>query len=229
MKYLLLCLISFQTLAQNITLSGYIKEKGSQESILGASIRVPSLSIGTQSNTYGFYSITIPKKDSNTIMVSMIGYQSQMIKLSSLKNQMITIFLENQNEILDEVIIKANEPEQKSTSTKISTINIPIAQLKDVPSLMGEKDIIKAIQLLPGVQTGTEGSNGLFVRGGSTDQNLILMDEAKLYNVSHLFGFFSVFNGDALKSVEFIKGGFPARYGGRVKYSPIVGLIFFTP
>ena len=202
--------------AQKITISGYIKEKDSQESMVGASIYISDLKIGSQTNNYGFYSITFPKKDSIVLSISMIGYKTENLKISAKENQNISILIEPQSSNLDEVVVKATEQEKKSTSTKISTINIPIKQLKDVPSLMGEKDIIKAIQLLPGVQNGTEGSNGLFVRGGGADQNLILMDEAKVYNISHLFGFFSIFNGDALKSLEFIKGGFPARYGGRI-------------
>ncbi len=209
-----LCIIK-TSFAQKITFNGYIKEKNTQEHIVGASIFIPNLKVGIQSNNYGFYSLTIEQKDSLELHISMIGYKPEILKISANRNQTIDILLEQQNSLLDEVVIKATEPEKKSTSIKISTINIPVAQLKNVPSLMGEKDIIKAIQLLPGVQSGIEGSNGLFVRGGGADQNLILMDEAKVYNISHLFGFFSVFNGDALKSVEFIKGGFPARYGGR--------------
>lgn len=204
------------TIAQKVTISGYIKEKGSHEDVVGASIFIPDLKIGSQTNNYGFFSITFLKKDSITLRTSMVGYKLEELKISARESKNIIILIEPQSSILEEVIVKANEQEKKSTTTKISTINIPIKQLKDVPSLMGEKDIIKAIQLLPGVQNGTEGSNGLFVRGGGSDQNLILMDEAKVYNVSHLFGFFSVFNGDALKSLEFIKGGFPARYGGRI-------------
>jgi hypothetical protein len=176
--------------AQKITISGYIKEKDSQESMVGASIYISDLKIGSQANNYGFYSLTIEQTDSLELHISMIGYKPEILKISANRNQTIDILLEQQNSLLDEVVVKATEQEKKSTSTKISTINIPIKQLKDVPSLMGEKDIIKAIQLLPGVQNGTEGSNGLFVRGGGADQNLILMDEAKVYNISHLFGFF---------------------------------------
>jgi outer membrane receptor for ferrienterochelin and colicin len=204
------------TIGQNITLTGYIKEKDTQESIIGASVFITDIKMGCQSNNYGFYSITFPSKDSIVINISSIGYKPKVLKVLANISQMKTIYLEPQDTELDAVKIIANGQEKVSKSVKISTISIPIKQLKDIPSLMGEKDIIKAIQLLPGVQGGTEGSNGLFVRGGGADQNLILMDEAKVYNVSHLFGFFSIFNGDALKSLQFIKGGFPARYGGRI-------------
>lgn len=216
---MLFCLLFIKiasALSQNITISGIIKEKGSQETIVGANIYVANLNKGAVSNNYGFYSLTIPTCDSAIVSISIIGYKQEIIKITGNKSRELNVFLETQNFSLDEVIVKANDPEKKSSTVKISSIIIPIQQLKDVPSLLGEKDIIKAIQLLPGVQNGTEGSNGLFVRGGNSDQNLILMDEAKVYNISHLFGFFSIFNGDALKSMEFIKGGFPARYGGRI-------------
>lgn len=221
LKTLLFCcfillLATRHTIGQNITLSGYIKEKDTQESIIGATVFITDLKMGCQSNNYGFYSITFPPNDSIVINISSIGYKPIVLKVLANISQMKTIYLEPQETQLDEVTINASGKEKVSESIKVSTISIPIKQLKDIPSLMGEKDIIKAIQLLPGVQSGTEGSNGLFVRGGGADQNLILMDEAKVYNVSHLFGFFSVFNGDALKSMEFIKGGFPARYGGRL-------------
>lgn len=202
--------------AQNVTVSGFIRERDSGESIAGAIIFNTDLKISSHTNTYGFYSLTLPKSDTIDLQISLMGYQTQLIRVVAVKDRAIDISLAPSNLELKEVTIIASEQEKKSLSPKISTINVPIQQLKDVPSLLGEKDILKAIQLLPGVQSGTEGSNGLFVRGGGADQNLILMDEAKVYNISHLFGFFSIFNGDALKSLEFIKGGFPARYGGRI-------------
>lgn len=209
------CLIDLLQ-AQSITVNGFIKESNSLENIDYALIMVGTGTIATQSNKYGFYSLSIPKTDSISIRISKIGYTTQTINIATNRDQRMDILLNPEAIELQTVFIKDQESEKKSLSPKISTINIPVKQLKDVPSLLGEKDILKAIQLLPGVQSGTEGSNGLFVRGGSADQNLILMDEAKVYNISHLFGFFSIFNGDALRNVEFIKGGFPARYGGRI-------------
>jgi hypothetical protein len=215
MLIIFLCFIK-SVHAQNITVSGFVKEQNSLEHIDYANILIDKGVIASQTNKYGFYSLTFPLADSISISVSKIGYTMQKIRIAANKDQHIDIILAPAPVDLQTVTILASEQERKSLSPKISTINVAVQQLKDAPSLLGEKDILKAIQLLPGVQSGTEGSNGLFVRGGSADQNLILMDEAKVYNISHLFGFFSIFNGDALKNVEFIKGGFPARYGGRI-------------
>ncbi|HEV7382394.1 MAG TPA: carboxypeptidase-like regulatory domain-containing protein [Dyadobacter sp.] len=197
-------------------MNGFIRESGSLENIDYAQVIIAGSNIVSQSNKYGFYSLTFPVADSISVRISKVGYATQTIRITGQNNQQMDIKLATESIELETVTILAGEYDKKSLSPKISTINVPVQQLKDAPSLLGEKDILKAIQLMPGVQSGTEGSNGLFVRGGSADQNLILMDEAKVYNISHLFGFFSIFNGDALKNVEFIKGGFPARYGGRI-------------
>jgi hypothetical protein len=208
--------ISNLAFAQNVTVNGFIRESGSLENIDYAQVIIAGSNIVSQSNKYGFYSLTFPVADSISVRISKVGYATQTIRITGQNNQQMDIKLATESIELETVTILAGEYDKKSLSPKISTINVPVQQLKDAPSLLGEKDILKAIQLMPGVQSGTEGSNGLFVRGGSADQNLILMDEAKVYNISHLFGFFSIFNGDALKNVEFIKGGFPARYGGRI-------------
>ncbi|WP_025764397.1 TonB-dependent receptor [Dyadobacter tibetensis] len=201
---------------QNITISGFVREQGSRESIAGAIIFNADLKIASHTNAYGFYSLTVSRADTIDLQVSLMGYQTLLINVAARKDYKMDVSMAPLSLELETVTITSSEQEKKSLSPKISTINVPIQHLKDSPSLLGEKDILKAIQLLPGVQSGTEGSNGLFVRGGGSDQNLILMDEAKVYNFSHLFGFFSIFNGDALKCLEFIKGGFPARYGGRL-------------
>jgi hypothetical protein len=120
------------------------------------------------------------------------------------------------NQMLQEVIISAEQQEKESERAQMSTLKPQVDQIKDIPGLLGEKDVLKALQLMPGVQKGFEGSSGLYVRGGGPDQNLIILDDVIVYNASHLFGFFSLFNADALKSVELTKGGFPARYGGRL-------------
>ncbi len=196
------------------TISGYVRESGSQELLIGVNIYSPKLKVGTSSNTFGFYSITLPD-DSMDIVYSYVGYQTQMKKISLDKDISINIELSSSVN-LSEVVISAERQEKISESTKMSTIDIPIMQIKNIPSLLGEKDVFKVLQLMPGVQKGSEGNSGIYVRGGGPDQNLIILDDATVYNANHLFGFFSVFNGDALKSVELTKGGFPARYGGRL-------------
>lgn len=200
--------------AQNkFTISGYISEKGSKENLPGVTVYVPKLKVGTASNNYGFYSITLPK-DSVEVIFSYVGFKAKKISFYLDKN--ISFNVEMGAEHLQEVTVSAEQTRKISEETQMSSVDIPIEQIKQIPALMGEKDVLKVIQLMPGVQKGSEGSTGIYVRGGGPDQNLIILDEAPVYNANHLFGFFSVFNGDALKSVELIKGGFPARYGGRL-------------
>lgn len=212
---ILLFCISF-VFAQNTkyTISGYVNEKGSKENIPGATVYIPKLKVGTASNTYGFYSITLPA-DTLEVIISFVGYKAQAFKVKLNQNIKLDIELES-NSILQEVEITAKSKESISEDVLMSKIDLPVEQIKSLPALLGEKDVLKAIQLLPGVQKGSEGSSGVYVRGGGPDQNLIILDDATVYNASHLFGFFSLFNGDALKSVELTKGGFPARYGGRL-------------
>ncbi len=195
------------------TISGYIFEKGSKENLPGVMVYVPKLNVGTTSNNYGFYSITLPI-DSVEVIFSFVGFKAKRQKFYLDKN--ISFNVEMGAEELTEVTITAEQSGKISEETQMSTIEIPIEQIKQIPALMGEKDVFKVIQLMPGVQKGSEGNSGIYVRGGGPDQNLIILDEAPVYNANHLFGFFSVFNGDALKSVELIKGGFPSRYGGRL-------------
>lgn len=197
------------------TINGYVREEGSAELLTGVNVYVPSLKIGTISNTYGFYSLTLPDADSIMIVYSFVGFTPEVRKIALLENQEVNINLKA-GKLLDEVVVNAEAGSRPSENVQMSTISVPIAQIKDVPSLLGEKDVFKVLQLMPGVQKGMEGSSGLYVRGGGPDQNLIILDDAIVYNASHLFGFFSLFNGDALKSVELTKGGFPARYGGRL-------------
>jgi outer membrane receptor for ferrienterochelin and colicin len=213
--FIILCL-RLTLNAQNFTISGEIKEKGTLETLIGVNVYVQSLQKGTQSNTYGFYSITLPKKDSLVLIFSAVGYKKVVKTLNLNQNKIINIELENEN-ILDEITVSAiNTKEKISNSVQMSSIELPVSQIKKIPTLLGEKDVLKVLQLMPGVQNGTEGQSGIYVRGGGPDQNLIILDDAMVYNASHLFGFFSTFNGDALKSVELIKGGFPSRYGGRL-------------
>lgn len=201
--------------AQNITISGYISEKKSGERLIGAVVFDPQRNIGTTSNTYGFYSLTIPAAtESVSLRVSYIGYTTVERIIAPGSNISLNIELENITN-LNEVVVTAQK-DAIQTTTRMSTIDLPIQTIKSLPAFLGEVDIMKAIQLLPGVQGGNEGTSGLYVRGGGPDQNLVLLDGVPVYNASHLFGFFSVFNADAIRSVEVVKGGFPARYGGRL-------------
>lgn len=209
---IVMCKLSFNAQSK-FTISGYINEKGSKENLPGVTVYVPRLNLSTTSNNYGFYSITLPK-DSVEIIFSYVGFKAKKLSLYLDKN--LSYSIELGAEELEEVTVSAEQTKKLSDETQMSSVDIPIEQIKQIPALMGEKDVLKVIQLMPGVQKGSEGSAGIYVRGGGPDQNLIILDEAPVYNANHLFGFFSVFNGDALKSVELIKGGFPARYGGRL-------------
>jgi outer membrane cobalamin receptor len=145
----------------------------------------------------------------------MVGFQRKTLRLPFTKNQKLDIELEDENYLREVVISSKSEQNKQSNSPNMSKIDLPVDQIKNLPTLMGEKDVLKIIQLLPGVQKASEGQSGIYVRGGGPDQNLILLDGVPIYNVSHLFGFFSTFNSDAISNVTLIKGGFPARYGGR--------------
>jgi len=202
------------TFAQNYSLSGYIKDKASGEALIGATIFASEISRGASTNNYGYYSVIIPQGE-YTLRFSFMGYETIEQKISLNKNTTISLELEESSILTDEVVISA-EKTQNIESSQMSRVNLPMAQIKTIPAFMGEIDVLKTIQLLPGVQSGGEGSSGFYVRGGGPDQNLILLDEAIVYNASHLFGFFSVFNADAINNVELIKGGMPANYGGRL-------------
>lgn len=215
--FIFLFIIIFNLNAQsNRTISGYVREKGSKELLIGVNVYIKGQNIGTSTNTYGFYSVSAPASDTITMVYSYVGYIKNTVKVNFKKNIEQNIELSNEN-MLDEVIVKSKYEENKVSETvQMSKIEIPIGQIKKIPTLLGEKDVLKVLQLMPGVQKGSEGQSGVYVRGGGPDQNLIILDDATVYNASHLFGFFSTFNGDALKSVELTKGGFPARYGGRL-------------
>jgi len=198
------------------TVNGYVREAGSQEALIGVNVYRPGTTIGTTTNTYGFFSLTLPAQDSARIAFSFVGYEPVVRQIDLRKNTSLTVLL-TPGRALSEVEVKANRTtERVSESAQMSRIDVPISQIKKIPAFLGEKDVLRVLQLMPGVQKGSEGQTGIYVRGGGPDQNLIILDEATVYNASHLFGFFSVFNGDALKSVELTKGGFPARYGGRL-------------
>ncbi len=196
------------------TISGYVKEAGSGEHLLGVNIYVQGTTYGASTNAYGFYSLTIPG-GFYEVTISYIGYKTQVKKIVLDKDLELNADLNGALEV-KEVEVSAKVKPLESNRSQMSVIEIPVEQIKEIPALLGEKDVLKVVQLMPGVQTGNEGQSGFYVRGGGPDQNLIILDGAPVYNAFHLFGFFSLFNGDALKSVELIKGGFPARYGGRL-------------
>jgi outer membrane receptor for ferrienterochelin and colicin len=213
--YLLLSVLAFhQTFSQKFTISGTIKDQNSGENLIGTSIYNLKTQQGTTANTYGFFSLT-QAKDSAFLRISYVGYEPVLLKFYLSKDTILNVGLSS-GTTLKEIVISGTSEDRIQETTRMSTIDVPIDQIKSMPALMGETDVLKVLQLLPGVQGGTEGSSGLYVRGGGPDQNLILLDGVPVYNASHLFGFFSVFNADAINHVELIKGGFPARYGGRL-------------
>lgn len=210
---MLLCLWAMAQ--QKFVVSGFVKDAASKELLIGASIAVPKYKTGTTTNTYGFFSITLPT-DTFDVIVSYVGYAPKAFRVNLNQHQELMVELA-EAKTLKEVVVTAEREENKlANQTRMSVIEIPVSQVKDIPALLGEKDVLKVIQLLPGVQKPSEGNSGIYVRGGGADQNLIILDEAAVYNAFHLFGFFSLFNGDALKKIELTKGGFPARYGGRL-------------
>lgn len=206
---------SLSTFAQQkFTISGYIKDAGNGEELLGAAVIVKGKG-GTVTNIYGFYSLTI-EQGVYDIEYSYIGYETKTEKVNLNKNTTITINLSRKDMNLQEVVITGEAQNKNVSEVKMSTVNLKMETIKKIPALMGEVDVIRAIQMLPGVQSGGEGSTGFFVRGGGADQNLVLLDEATVYNASHLLGFFSVFNQDAIKDVQLYKGGISSEYGGRL-------------
>ncbi len=200
--------------SQNYTISGYVEDAETGEKMISAYVFDNNSGKGTVTNTYGFYSLTLPK-DTIDLKASFIGYTSILKKFYLNKNVTINFKLESSNQ-LKEIEITGEKVEKIEERTQMSKVEVPIMQIKTLPALFGEVDVLKTLQLLPGVQSGTEGASGLYVRGGSPDQNLVLLDNVPVYNVSHILGIFSVFNADALKNVSITKGGFPARYGGRL-------------
>jgi len=213
--FLFLTICSIKIYGQQFTISGYIADSTNGESAIGALAFIKGTTQGTSTNVYGFYSLSLPAGEYE-ICFNYLGFEPIIKKIKLDKNIVINPKLSPVKNELTEVVITADEQLQQVKSTQMGVIRIPIEQIKNIPTIGGETDIIKVMQLMPGVKRGGEGQNGMFVRGGSGDDNLILLDEAVVYNVSHLFGFFSVFNNDALKDVTLIKGGFPSKYGGRL-------------
>lgn len=218
MKYFLLVLnlfaIFFVSAQETSTLSGYVTDGSDGETMIGAKVYIPSIRKGAITNNYGFYSLTVPA-GVYTVEFRMAGLDTETEKIDLTEDVRFDIEMGSKMQNIQEVVVNANA-EDNVKSTKIGQLELDIDEIKTLPAFMGEVDIIKTIQLLPGVSSAAEGGQGFYVRGGGPDQNLVLLDEATVYNAAHLFGFFSVFNADAVKSVNLIKGGMPANFGGRM-------------
>ncbi len=197
------------------TLNGYVKDADNGEELIGVTVYVNELKTGTAANVYGFYALSLPE-GSYTITFSSVGYQSVVKSVELTRDMEFNVELPVQITQMDEIIVTDKPIDANVTDIKMSRNEINVQQVKRLPALFGEPDIIKTIQMLPGVSTAGEGTSSFFVRGGSADQNLILIDEAPVYDPSHLFGLFSVFNADVIKESELYKGGIPARFGGRL-------------
>lgn len=210
----LLFTFTFSSFAQNYTISGHIIDLTSSETMIGSSIIDAKSGKGAASNSYGFYSLTLPKGNVE-LNFSYVGYGNQRITFNLNKDTIINVSM-TENNVLQELTITGHQNELGVKGSQMSAIDVPIALIKKMPALFGETDLIKALQLLPGVQGGTEGSAGFYVRGGGPDENLFLLDGIPVYNVNHMGGLFSVFNADAIKNVTLYKGSFPARFGGRL-------------
>lgn len=213
---ILLFLIGSWAKAQDkVTISGTIVNSQNNETLIGVSIYIPEIQSGTTTNEYGFFSLSIPKGD-YTLQVSYMGFQTSEEKISLQQNLRKNISLESSTQNLEEIVITERKNIANIKKPEMSVNKLTIQEIKKMPAVMGETDILKSILQLPGVTNAGEGASGFNVRGGAADQNLILLDEALLYNSSHLFGFFSVFNSDAIKDLKLYKGGIPSRFGGRV-------------
>ncbi|WP_414655304.1 TonB-dependent receptor [Flavobacterium sp. UBA7663] len=199
---------------EKVTLSGIVSDANNNETLIGVSVHVSNLNIGTYTNEYGFYSITLPKGN-YTLQISYIGFETFSEKLEINQNVKKNFSLRESKQELKEVVITENAYKTNIKKPEMSVNKLAISTIKQMPVLMGEVDIIKSLLFLPGVTNAGEGQSGFNVRGGGADQNLVLLDEATLYNTSHVFGLFSVFNADAIKDLKLYKGGIPSRFGGR--------------
>lgn len=200
---------------KKFTVSGYVKEESTGEYLIGANVYIKELMKGTTTNQYGFYSLTLVQ-GKYTLVISYLGFQGIEMPIDLNKDIRNNLSLKSKSVQVKEVVITAERDDKNTQSAEMGTVDLDVEKVKELPAFLGEVDVLKTIQLLPGVASAGEGNSGFYVRGGGPDQNLILLDEAVVYNASHLFGFFSVFNADAVKNVKLIKGGMPANYGGRL-------------
>jgi len=197
------------------TISGYVKDSLTGETLIGATLQAGSKGRGVNSNAYGFYSITLDAGDYD-ISCSFVGYQSRQAQVHLSASQSFNFLLPPKATTSEEVVVYAKRRDENVKNAQMGRFDLSVARVKALPVLLGEVDLLKTLQLLPGIRNAGEGNTGLYVRGGGPDQNLIILDDAVVYNTGHLFGFFSIFNSDAIKNVTLIKGGMPAQYGGRL-------------
>ncbi|HWB27797.1 MAG TPA: TonB-dependent receptor [Chitinophagaceae bacterium] len=220
MKYCIAtCVLLVTTLVsfaqQKFTVNGYVKDSLTGETLIGANITFTEQSAAVATNQYGFYSITLPGGQHHLVF-SYIGYQPKELNVNFDDNKALNVLLTPLSAVLNNVTVEAKKRENNVKTAQMGKVEISINTVKALPTFLGESDVLKSLQLLPGVRNAGEGNAGFYVRGGGADQNLILLDDAVVYNTGHLFGFFSVFNSDAIKSLSLIKGGMPAQYGGRL-------------
>jgi hypothetical protein len=216
LSVLFFCVIGLTASAQNkFTITGYVKDSLSGETLIGATVSINGKNNGIASNQYGFFSITLPANN-YTLSCTYVGYDSKQINISFQKNMEFNFLLSPKFSTNKEVVISSVRKDANVKNAQMGRVSLSMDQVKSLPVIFGEVDILKTLQLLPGVQNAGEGNIGLYVRGGGPDQNLILLDDAIVYNTGHLFGFFSIFNSDAIKNTTLIKGGMPAQYGGRL-------------
>jgi hypothetical protein len=212
--YFLLLLGTLLSAQNRFTLSGEITDAETGEDLVAATVYIAETSLGGMSNTYGFYSLTVPV-GKQVFVCSYIGYEEFREEIDLKKDKHLNIRLKPQSTRLEEVVVRAERADKNLSSVEIGVAKLDVSSIAKIPVLLGERDVLKTLQLLPGISTISEGSAGFSVRGGSVDQNLILLDEAPVYSASHLMGFFSVFNADAIRDVSVYKGGIPANFGGR--------------
>jgi len=212
---LLVFVCDFASAQEKLTLSGYVRDANSGENLIAAVIRVRALNLSTYSNNYGFYSISLPE-GKHEIEISYVGYATKEEEIEVNSSKRHNFELVSNSSVIEEIVVTGKKEDDHVTSAQMGNLKFSMEELKNIPVLFGEKDVLKSIQLLPCVSSGGEGSANFYVRGGGGDQNLILLDEATVYNASHLMGFFSTFNSDAIKDANLYKGGIPAQYGGRI-------------
>ena len=210
-----LCLCNASFGQEKFTINGYVKDSATGETVIGATVTVPAFGKTVMTNQYGYYSLTLDSGN-YTISISHVSYFATSIQIILTADQQTDFFLLSKAAALNEVIVSSRRKDANVKTAQMGKIDLSMAQVKSLPAFMGEVDILKTIQLLPGVRNSGEGNAGFYVRGGGPDQNLIMLDDAVVYNTGHLFGFFSIFNSDAIKAATLIKGGMPAQYGGRL-------------
>lgn len=213
----IICIIFLSSIfgQQKFTINGYIKDSLSGETLIGANLNVSAEENGVSSNQYGYYSLTLPKGN-YTLSCTFVGYNTKLINVNVESNKQFDINLVPRSFVAEEVVVASRRRDNNVKAAQMSKIDLNVEALKAMPVIFGEVDILKTLQLLPGVRNAGEGNSGFYVRGGGPDQNLIILDDAVVYNTGHLFGFFSIFNSDAIKNVSLYKGGMPAQYGGRL-------------